>query len=208
MRSCKMYNYSINMQQVAQILKTRTLFSIQDLYNLIHLYISEGKTKEEILSKLETFYWGFEIPSIDHVQLVNLILDKAKGNKVERGMFDSVILYESEIEHLKSIQNDTVRKILYTALIYSKWDNHSSGWIRYDKENFFLFWGLKLSEKEKSEIMRGCINEGLMLKVVGSKNPTVCFQINFRKFSGIHVKQIVKIDEVKFGYIELFGNEE
>ena len=199
-----MNSFTIDENRAAKILETRRIGSLQDLQSLLCRYVSQGKTNEEIIEDVEGFQWDFKIQNVEQKALVNLIIKKGKANSFGRGKFENVILYESEREYLSTVPEENVRKILYLALIHSKWENHNSGWIHYSREMFFLFWGIKISEKEKSKIIHQCSNHGMMLRVVGSKNPIVCFKINFRADEGAPVKLFLDVADIKTAYSELF----
>lgn len=202
-----MNSLTIDENRAAKILETRRIGSLQDLQSLLCFYVSQGKTNEEIIEEAEGFQWDFKIHNIEQKALINLIVKKGKTDSFGRGKFENVVLYESEREYLSTVHEENVRKILYLALVHSKWENHSSGWIHYSREMLFLFWGIKTSEKEKSKIVHQCSKHGMMLRVVGSKNPIVCFKINFRADEGIPVKLFLDVADIKMAYSELFEQE-
>lgn len=189
------------------LIETKYIPSIQGLQQLT-LYLSQqGMSSEEIINELKDFKWDFHLNGVTPASLISLIIKKGKQENIILGSFDDVILYETEIKYLKSISDEIIRKILYLSLIVSKWNNHPSGWIRYDRDFLFDFWNLKYAEKDKNTIMQQCCQQGMDLRVIGSKLPIICFKINFKFVDANPVKILHKESDIRLVYQELFEVE-
>ena len=139
-----------------------------------------SKVAEQV-SKLD--YGKLDTRGIDWKALVFAVVSHKP--EVIDGDFHGVYLYQEEIEELEKVSDINARKFLYLALIVHKWNDHPSGWVRYEREDFFKFWGLEgLKNSEKEVIAQNATAHGLDLRVIGQKNPTVCYNISFRKEIG------------------------
>ena len=105
-------------------------------------------------------------------------------------------IYESEVRYLQSVKNEADRKILFLLLAISKYDNHPTGWIKYNRDLLFNFWGLKLTKPQRSEVIKRCCEIGAIdLRVIGSKNPIVCFKVNFRSYDFANVVAKLRFED-------------
>ena len=133
------------------------------------------------ISKLD--YGKLDTRAIDWTALVLGIVSKKP--EMVTGDFHGVYLYQEEIDELRKVDSEEARKFLYLALIVHKWNNHPSGWVKYERDDFFKFWGLKdLKKAEKEQLAQIATAHGLELRVIGQKNPTVCYNVSFRKDCG------------------------
>lgn len=149
----------------------------------IRLRYKRGDSLGTIVEDLKKRAYKFETVGIDWLQIVTTIVRTSYS--VLDGQFHGLYLYEEEIQHLRSVASIEARKFLYLALIVHKWNNHPSGWVRYERDDFFSFWGLHiLKNKEKECIAQEAVKYGLELRVVGSKEPIICYNIAFRKDFG------------------------
>lgn len=142
-----------------------------------------GDSINAIIEGIQKLNFDFNTKGIDWkkltLEIIRLPREKLDGN------FTHVYLFDEEIEELRKVESADSRKYLYLALIVHKWNNHSSGWVRYEREDFFKFWGMEdYKNSQKERIARGAIQHGISLRVVGQKNPVICYQVSFRKETG------------------------
>lgn len=135
----------------------------------------------EAVSKLD--YGKLDTRGIDWKALVLAVITHKP--EVTSGEFHGVYLYQEEVDELQKVQREEARKFLYLALMVHKWNDHPSGWVRYERDDFFKYWGFdELKNSEKESIAREATAHGLELRVIGQKNPTVCYNVTFRKECG------------------------
>ena len=111
-----------------------------------------------------------------------MAIQKTDEKKILRGSFENVVIYDDERDYLSMIENEDERRLLFYFLVIAKWNNHPTWWVRYDRDAAFDFWNMKYNTKEREEIIKNCCNEGLELRVVGSKNPMICFNLFYSTF--------------------------
>ena len=164
----------LNDTTINRLLETKEITSLDELKQLTVYFTQKGVDVAQILETLEIK--GVKIEEI--VRLLVAINPPSKKEKQEE--FE---IYESEVRYLQSVKNEADRKILFLLLAISKYDNHPTGWIKYNRDLLFNFWGLKLTNPKKSEVIKRCCESGAIdLRVIGSKNPIVCFKVNFRSY--------------------------
>lgn len=108
-----------------------------------------------------------------------------------------VPFFIEEVELMKSIEDINTRKLLYALLIQRKLNPHDSGYIKLDSDNtiarVFDYSGYK---KIGSKNYLDLISHGLDLRVIGAKNPMICFKLYDIPTDGI-VSFICDIDNAK-----------
>lgn len=196
-------------QYIEEKLKNNSSFSSSDLAYLIFYYNDKGMNPEQINNTLMSIGMNRNIKSALTPELISMILKKNLKDSDLQGDFSAVNLYKLELDYLfEQVEDDTVRKLLYLSLIVSKWNNHPSGWVRYDRESLFEFWDLHYSEEEKKRLMILCNQYGLELRVIGSKNPIICFAVNFKVIETSPVYSLTKGEDIKKIYnecLKLYG---
>ena len=81
---------------------------------------------------------------------------------------DQVIsFYDIEIEFLKSLPNEKIKRLFYSLLCFEKLHWHESGWIRFEIDDLAELGGLKTL---KCEDFADLVPFGLEMRVTGSKN--------------------------------------
>ena len=81
---------------------------------------------------------------------------------------DKVIsFYDLEIEFLKSLPNEKIKRLFYSLLCFEKLHWHESGWIRFEIDDLAELGGLKTL---KCEDFADLVPFGLKMRVTGSKN--------------------------------------
>lgn len=115
-------------------------------------------------------------------------------------------LYESEIEFLKSLPNDFIKRVFYSLICRAKLHPHDSGWIELDfkKTMKFGFPEAKAS-KIKIEQLAACKPYGFECRVVGSTNPILCFKVPVVP-SGKRMYRLLS-GQTLSGYQEVIAND-
>ena len=81
---------------------------------------------------------------------------------------DQVIsFYDLEIDFLKSLPNEKIKRLFYSLLCFEKLHWHESGWIRFEIDELAELGGLKTL---KCEDFADLVPFGLKMRVTGSKN--------------------------------------
>lgn len=198
--------YLLDIQKGLGIMETKKIQSLEDLRNLVICCIKDSLSVDDTIRIINSDYEVlFNLKGIPLTQIISLIYCKYKNDIDEIKEFSEIGIYESEFLFLKDIVNVSERKILYTLLVLSKYNDHPSGWIKYEKDFIFELWGLKLSNKQKTELLNQCCEDGIELSVVGSKNPIICFKVKFRDIDNNLFIKIPTFKDLKKIYFELFG---
>ena len=102
-----------------------------------------------------------------------LLVDVLK-NKFESICFEklkekdkTICFDEIEIEFLKSLPNEKIKRLFYSLLCFEKLHWHESGWIRFEIDELEALGGLKTL---KCEDFADLVSFGLKMRVTGSKN--------------------------------------
>lgn len=169
----------LNDTTINRLLETKEIASLDELKQLTVYFTQRGVDVSQILETLENYKIKFEIKGVKIEEIVRLLVAINPPSKKEKQ--EEFEIYESEVRYLQSVKNEADRKILFLLLAISKYDNHPTGWIKYNRDLLFNFWGMKLTNPQRSEVIKRCCESGAIdLRVIGSKNPIVCFKVNFR----------------------------
>lgn len=184
----------LNNQTTERLLQEKVISSLGELKELTIYLIQQGLNTSQILEILEKCEIKFELKGIKIENIVQILVKMNPPQKKEKQ--EEFEIYSSEVEYLKNVGDATERKILFLLLAISKHDNHPTGWIKYNRNLLFKFWGLKLTSPQKSTIINRCCKNGAIdLRVIGSKNPIVCFKVNFQNYDFSDTAEILKFDE-------------
>lgn len=171
----------LNDTTINRLLETKEIASLDELKQLTVYFTQKGIDVSQILETLEKYEIKFEIKGVKIEEIIQLLAAINPPSKKEKQ--EEFEIYESEVRYLQSVKNEADRKILFLLLAISKYDNHPTGWIKYNRDLLFNFWGLKLTNPQRSEVIKRCCESGAIdLRVIGSKNPIVCFKVNFRSY--------------------------
>ena len=171
----------LNDTTINRLLETKEIASLDELKQLTVYFTQKGVDVSQILETLENYEIKFEIKGVKIEEIVRLLVAINPPSKKEKQ--EEFEIYESEVRYLQSVKNEADRKILFLLLAISKYDNHPTGWIKYNRDLLFNFWGLKLTNSQRSEVIKRCCESGAIdLRVIGSKNHIVCFKVNFRSY--------------------------
>ena len=78
-----------------------------------------------------------------------------------------ILFYDLEIDFLKSLPNEKIKRLFYSLLCFEKLHWHESGWIRFEIDELAELGGLKTL---KCEDFSDLVTFGLKMRVTGSKN--------------------------------------
>ena len=78
-----------------------------------------------------------------------------------------ISFYDLEIEFLKSLPSEKIKRLFYSLLCFEKLHWHESGWIRFEIDDLAELGGLKTL---KCEDFADLVPFGLKMRVTGSKN--------------------------------------
>lgn len=185
----------LNNSLIERLLQEKVISSLDELKQLTVYFTQQGLETEQILETLEKYEIKFEIKGVKIEEIVRLLVAINPPSKKEKQ--EEFEIYESEVRYLQGVENEVDRKILFLLLAISKYDNHPTGWIKYNRDLLFNFWGLKLTNPQRSEVIKRCCENGAIdLRVIGSKNPIVCFKVNFRSYDFANVVAELSFNDV------------
>ena len=98
-------------------------------------------------------------------KLRDMIVAEENNHKIE--MDQIISFYDLEIEFLKSLPDEKVKRLFYSLLCFEKLHWHESGWIRFEIDELAELGGLKTL---KCEDFADLVPFGLKMRVTGSKN--------------------------------------
>ena len=78
-----------------------------------------------------------------------------------------ISFYDLEIEFLRSLPSEKIKRLFYSLLCFEKLHWHESGWIRFEIDELAELGGLKIL---KCEDFADLVPFGLKMRVTGSKN--------------------------------------
>lgn len=101
--------------------------------------------------------------------LANVLKEKFERLSLEKsiGRDANIVFYDLEIEFLKSLPNEKIKRLFYSLLCFEKLHWHESGWIRFEIDELVELGGLKTL---KCEDFSDLVPFGLKMRVTGSKN--------------------------------------
>ena len=184
----------LNDTTINRLLETKEITSLDELKQLTVYFTQKGVDVSQILETLEKYEIKFEIKGVKIEEIVQLLVAINPPSKKEKQ--EEFEIYESEVCYLQSVKNEADRKILFLLLAISKYDNHPTGWIKYNRDLLFNFWGLKLTNSQRSEVIKRCCESAAIdLRVIGSKNPIVCFKVNFRSYDFVNAVAKLRFED-------------
>lgn len=101
--------------------------------------------------------------------LANVLKEKFERLSWEKfiGRDANIVFYDLEIEFLKSLPNEKIKRLFYSLLCFEKLHWHESGWIRFEIDELAELGGLRIL---KCEDFADLVPFGLKMRVTGSKN--------------------------------------
>ena len=117
------------------------------------------------------------LPSVKHKESKKKLIEKMKENwieKIQKHLLDEVKIsfYDKEIEFLRSLPNEKIKRLFYSLLCFEKLHWHESGWIRFEIDELAELGGLK---NLRCEDFADLVPFGLDMRVTGSKNAVTTY---------------------------------
>ena len=119
------------------------------------------KIKKSDVDKIASMLSDDSLANILKEEFERLSLEKSIGRDV------NIVFYDLEIEFLKSLPNEKIKRLFYSLLCFEKLHWHESGWIRFEIDDLAELGGLKTL---KCEDFADLVPFGLEMRVTGSKN--------------------------------------
>ena len=119
------------------------------------------KIKKSDVDKIASILSDDSLANILKEEFERLSLEKSIGRDV------NIVFYDLEIEFLKSLPNEKIKRLFYSLLCFEKLHWHESGWIRFEIDELAELGGLKTL---KCEDFADLVPFGLRMRVTGSKN--------------------------------------
>ena len=119
------------------------------------------KIKKSDVDKIASMLSDDSLANILKEEFERLSLEKSIGRDV------NIVFYDLEIEFLKSLPNEKIKRLFYSLLCFEKLHWHESGWIRFEIDDLAELGGLKTL---KCEDFADLVPFGLKMRVTGSKN--------------------------------------
>lgn len=98
-------------------------------------------------------------------KMTDKVIEESTARKISRDQ--EIYFYDLEIEFLKSLPNEKIKRLFYSLLCFEKLHWHESGWIRFEIDELAELGGLKTL---KCEDFADLVPFGLKMRVTGSKN--------------------------------------
>ena len=119
------------------------------------------KIKKSDVDKIASMLSDDSLANILKEEFERLSLEKSIGRDV------NIVFYDLEIEFLKSLPNEKIKRLCYSLLCFEKLHWHESGWIRFEIDELAELGGLKTL---KCEDFADLVPFGLKMRVTVSKN--------------------------------------
>ncbi len=135
--------------------------------------------------------FGFKDDELN-IKLVGILYEKYEEDERKKYLIGSIDFYEKEIEFLRSLPNEKIKRLFYSLLCFEKLHWHESGWIRFEIDELADLGGLK---NLRCEDFADLVPFGLDMRVTGSKNAVTTYSsiwiMVFQKNNG-EIGKIVK----------------
>lgn len=115
--------------------------------------------------------FGFKDDELN-IKLVGILYEKYEEDERKKCLIGNIGFYEKEIEFLRSLPNEKIKRLFYSLLCFEKLHWHESGWIRFEIDELAELGGLKIL---KCEDFADLVPFGLDMRVTGSKNAVTTY---------------------------------
>lgn len=191
---------------VSKVISSKTISTIKELKTIVAYWKENVFSYEDLEQFISVLKIDLPIKTVSKEEIIKTMLQNPNGS-LSNFIYKDIVLYNDEIEYLKTCTNDEVRKLLYSFLIYSKLYPHESNWIKYDKDAIFELSGLECSDNKRVLLFSDCLKYKIDLTVIGSKNPIICFKFLFPQDKERTVfKEISCGDNINKMYYLIFGD--
>ena len=147
------------------------------------------ETAKEMLLKATL---DFDTYSIDIPAVIDIILQSIYSGESYKGETKLIPVFLSEKQFIEQqaetisaiipIKTKIIFNFLLSCLVNSRYNDHETGWVVYNKKRIFAEAGItKMSNKEKATLLQALVSAGLLkMRVIGKKNPKLCYRLEWR----------------------------
>ena len=115
--------------------------------------------------------FGFKDDELN-IKLVGILYEKYEEDERKKYLIGNIDFYEKEIEFLRSLPTEKIKRLFYSLLCFEKLHWHESGWIRFEIDELAELGGLK---NLRCEDFADLVPFGLDMRVTGSKNAVTTY---------------------------------
>ena len=153
---------------------TSKLKMVKEMLNLAKELKKEGSSDSSLRESLSAFKTELGLSDGVFDEVINLI---SRTEISEEDKLETFSISIWEYEKLENIDNAEIRKLCAVLLYFVRTSWHPTGWIRYDENKIMSFCGIK-NHNFFLDVVQGAFTAGLLsFRVVGSKNPIICFKL-------------------------------
>ena len=136
---------------------------------------------------------NFDTTNLDTEAIISLVVQQVYSGEAYKGEEKDIPITNKEMEYITAFaqehpsplpkKQDAIKNLLISYLANSRYDDHQSGWVYYNTKRVFIEAGLqKLSPQDKNGLVNILVANGAVkLKVVGKKNPKLCYKLEWRE---------------------------
>ena len=170
-----------------------TFASPEELAPYAYSLYEAGVDQDQAKSILLAAALGFETYDIDLPAVVDIVLNSIYSGEAYSGETKVIPILPTELEKIAnfsqqisqniSINSEIIFKTLLSFLAYSRYNDHSTGWVTYNEKRIFTEANLlHMLPKQKTTLLNAMVDAGLLqVKVVGKKNPKLCYRLDWRE---------------------------
>ena len=153
---------------------TSKLKMVKEMLNLAKELKKEGSSDSSLRESLSAFKTELGLSDGVFDEVINLI---SRTEILEEDKLETFSISIWEYEKLENIEDAEIRKLCAVLLYFVRTSWHPTGWIRYDENKIMSFCGIK-NHNFFLDVVQGACTAGLLsFRVVGSKNPIICFKL-------------------------------
>ena len=153
---------------------TSKLKMVKEMLNLAKELKKEGSSDSSLRESLSAFKTELGLSDGVFDEVKNLI---SRTEISEEDKLETFSISIWEYEKLENIDDAEIRKLCAVLLYFVRTSWHPTGWIRYDENKIMSFCGIK-NHNFFLDVVQGACTAGLLsFRVVGSKNPIICFKL-------------------------------
>lgn len=156
-------------------IKSKNIEKASDVNKIVNSLRAEGMTDGSIREFLLECGRKFELGDNLFERSLDYLLS------ISQPVVEEVELFKvgsSESTALSCVEDVSVRKLLSVLLYVAKTNWHHTGWIKYDEVAVMELCKMKNHSRFLEEVQKAT-KQGLSFRVVGSKNPILCFKLDF-----------------------------
>lgn len=168
----------------------------QDVAPFVYKLFKQRVPRKKVEKILKNSNYAFDTYALDMDLIIKKIISDVYGEEAYKGDEKIIFFSPKELDYIKDYCDtkltpeiiekakgkENIRNLLCAYLAISRYDDYESGWINYHKKKIFSLAGFsKISEKIRNEIVMSFVTNGVIqLKVIGKKNPILCYKLTWR----------------------------